>query len=54
MVLIYYAQVHHRWLPFKDNKGQNTANYLKEKDLQLKGETAHTPYLGGLAQILGN
>ena len=31
----------------------NTANYLKEKDLQLKGETAHTPYLGGLAQTLG-
>ena len=25
----------------------------KTRMLQLKGETAHTPYLGGLAQILG-
>ena len=37
MVLIYYAQVHHRWLPFKGNKGQNTANYLKEKDVTAGG-----------------
>ena len=37
MVLIYYAQVHHRWLPFKDNKGQNTANYFKEKDVTARG-----------------
>ena len=25
----------------------------KRRMLQLKGETAHTPYLGGLAQTLG-
>ena len=37
MVLIYYAQVHCKWLPFKDNKGQNTANYLKEKDVTAQG-----------------
>ena len=37
MVLIYYAQVHHRGLPFKDNKGQNTANYFKEKDVTAGG-----------------
>ena len=38
MVLIYYAQVHHRWLPFKDNKGQNAANYFKEKNVTAQGE----------------
>ena len=37
MVLVYYAQVHHRWLPFKDNKGQNTANYLNEKGVTAQG-----------------
>ena len=37
MVLIYYAQVHHRWLPFKDNIGQNTANYFKDKDVTAQG-----------------
>ena len=26
----------------------------KRRMLQLKGETSHTPYLGGLAQILGS
>ena len=26
----------------------------KRRMLQLKGETGHTPYLGGLAQTLGN
>ena len=26
----------------------------KRRMLQLKGETAHTPYLGGLAQTLGS
>ena len=31
MVLIYYAQVCFRWLPFTDNKGKNVANYFKEK-----------------------
>ena len=37
MVLIYYAQVHCRWLPFTDNKGQNAANYFKEKDVTAQG-----------------
>ena len=57
MVLIYYAQVSCRWLPFTDNKGKNVANYLKEKDVADRGEsgwTDHTPYLGGLAQIFGS
>ena len=57
MVLIYYAQVHCRWLPFTDNKGQNTANYFKEKDVTDQGGkwwTGYTPYLGGLAQTLGS
>ena len=31
MVLIYYVQVHFRWLPFTDNKGEEVANYYKEK-----------------------
>ena len=52
-ILIYYAQVHHRWLPFKEDKGQDTANYFKEKDVRAQGEVAHTPYLAGLAQTLG-
>ena len=33
MVLIYYAQVHCRWLPFTDNQGQKAAKYFKEKDV---------------------
>ena len=33
MVLIYYAQIHFRWLPFTDNKGKNVADYFKEKDV---------------------
>ena len=33
MILIYYAQVHFRWLPFTDNKGKNVANYFKENDV---------------------
>ena len=37
MVLIYYAQVHCRWLPFTDNKGKNVANYFKEKDVTDQG-----------------
>ena len=37
MVLIYYSQVHHRWLPFKDHKGENTANNVKEKDVTARG-----------------
>ena len=31
MVLIYNAQVLFRWLPFTDNKGEEVANYYKEK-----------------------
>ena len=58
MVLIYYAQVHFRWLPFTDNKGDDVANYFKEKDvLQMQGEKwlnwLHS-ILGSLAQILGS
>ena len=35
MVLIYYAQVHFRWLPFTENKG-DVANYIKkERYLQM-------------------
>ena len=36
MVLIYYAQVHFRWLPFTENKGEDVANYItKEGYLQM-------------------
>ena len=31
MVLIYYAQVHFRLLPFTENKGEYVANYIKEE-----------------------
>ena len=31
MVLIYYAQVHSRWLPFTENKGEDAANYIKKE-----------------------
>ena len=31
MVLIYYAQVHFRWLPFTVNKGEDVANYIKKE-----------------------
>ena len=30
MVLIYYAQVLFRWLPFTENKGEDVANYIKK------------------------
>ena len=49
MVLIYYAQVHHRWLPFTDNKGKNAANYFKEKDVAAQGGK----WLNWLHSILG-
>ena len=50
MVLIYYAQLCRRWLPFTDNKGKNVANYFKEKDaLQMQGEK----WLNWLHSILG-
>ena len=53
MVLIYYAQVRCRWLPFTDDKGKNVAITSKRRMLQIKGKsgwTGYTPYLGGLAQ----
>ena len=31
MVLIYYAQVSLRWLPFIENKGEDAANYIKKE-----------------------
>ena len=31
IVLICYAQVLFRWLPFTDNKGEEIANYYKER-----------------------
>ena len=49
MVLIYYAQVHCRWLPFTDNKGKNVANYFKEKDVTDQG----VKWLNWLHSILG-
>ena len=49
MVLIYYAQVHCRWLLFTDNKGKNVANYFKEKDVTDQGEK----WLNCLHSILG-
>ena len=30
-VLIYYAQVCFRWLPFTENKGEDVANYIKKE-----------------------
>ena len=49
MVLIYYAQVHCRWLPFTDNKGKNAANYFKKKDVTAQGGK----WLNWLHSILG-
>ena len=49
MVLIYYAQVHCRWLPFTDNKGKNAANYFKETDVTDQGGK----WLNWLHSILG-
>ena len=31
MVLIYYAQVGFRWLPFTENKGEDVANYITKE-----------------------
>ena len=31
MVLIYYAQVHFKCLPFTENKGEDVANYIKKE-----------------------
>ena len=36
-------------IPFKDNKGQNTANYFKEKDVTAQGGK----WLNWLHSILG-
>ena len=35
MVLIYYALVCFRWLPFTENKGEDVANYIKKGYLQM-------------------
>ena len=31
MVLVYYAQVRFRWLPFTEDKGGDVANYIKKE-----------------------
>ena len=31
MVLVYYAQVCFRWLPFTENKGEVVAKYIKKE-----------------------
>ena len=31
VVLIYYAQVPFRWLPFTENKGEVVAKYIKKE-----------------------
>ena len=46
VILIYHAQVHHRWLPLKEDKGQNTANYFKEKDVIVQGGNCSHSILG--------
>ena len=38
---------------FRRTKDRTLLITSKRKKLQFKGEVAHTPYLGGLAQILG-
>ena len=40
MVLIYYAQVHFRWLPFTESKGEDVANYIKKRRIfsNVKGK----------------
>ena len=43
MVLIYYAQVHLRWLPFTENKREDVANYIKKEGrifANVKGKVA--------------
>ena len=45
MILIYYAQVSFRWLPFTENKGEYVANYIKKEGyLQMKGKSGWTGY----------
>ena len=48
LVLIHYAQVCFRWLPFTDNKGKNVAN-SKRRMFQMQGEK----WLNWLHSILG-
>ena len=31
IVLIYYAQVHFRWLPVTENKGEDVAKYIEKE-----------------------
>ena len=40
MVLIYYAQVRFRWLPFTENKGEDVASYIKKRRIfaNVKGK----------------
>ncbi|KAF6104400.1 hypothetical protein HJG60_011338 [Phyllostomus discolor] len=38
MVLIYYAQVCFRWLPFTENKGASAASHTTEGYLQMERE----------------
>ena len=40
MVLIYCAQVHFRWLPFTESKGEDVANYIKKRRIfsNVKGK----------------
>ena len=52
MILIYYAQVPFRQL--QKTKERVLLITSKTRMLQLKGETRHTPHLGGLAQTLGS
>ena len=44
MVLIYYAQVRFRWLPFTENKSENVTNYIKNicKCKRKSGWTGYT------------
>ena len=62
---VFLGTLHQEWSSFPMHRF-TTGDYLlrttkdrtllitsKRRMLQLKGEIAHTPYLGGLAQILG-
>ena len=60
--IVFLGTVHGGWSSFTMHRF-TTGDYLlrttKDRILlitsvQLKGETAHTPYLGGLAQTLGS
>ena len=56
-ILIYHSQVLHRWFstgspPFKENKGQDTANYFKEKDVTAQGGNCSHSILGWFSTCL--